>query len=194
MSHQRDNTEWIRRGSQRSAVARVLRKPMTATEICSAARQITPRIQLRDVWFLLRQFQERGLVTSPNPRVTNGRLHELTLRGVDAVREAFGMIVAPPPSLVDWRKYAQVVRARIRRMTLIQLESLDTRNETGQTAMAIRRQLRTHYPVGLNPILRAMKDLLRLSLVKEVGVTPLRSCRLYQLTPAGRRVAEQLRA
>lgn len=193
MSHERDDTQWIRRGSQRSAVVRALRKPMTATEICWAARQLSPRIQLRDVWYLLKQLQERGLVRALNPRAANGRLQELTVRGREVVQATFEIQIDPSPPGIDWRKYGQVVRARIRRLTLIQLDRLESRADLGQTATAIRKHLRPEYPVGLNPILRALKDLRRLGLVRDAGVTRLRSCMLYRLTPAGARIVHQLK-
>ena len=43
-----------------------------------------------------------------------------------------------------------------------------------------------------NRVIRAIKDLARLGLVRESGVTDLRCCKLYRLTPAGVRIVEQL--
>ena len=34
MSHERDDTNWLKRGKQRQAVALAMRKPMTSKEIC----------------------------------------------------------------------------------------------------------------------------------------------------------------
>ncbi|HEV2354367.1 MAG TPA: hypothetical protein VGR89_08995, partial [Puia sp.] len=80
MLRQRDDTAWLERGSQRAAVARVLRKPMTGTEICAAARAFNSHIQLRDVWHLLRQMKRHALVQCFNPRLVTGRLYLLTPR------------------------------------------------------------------------------------------------------------------
>ena len=67
MSHERDDTSWLNRGRQRQAVALAMRKPMTSKEICATARVRTPRLQLRDVWHLLKEMQARGLVICYNP-------------------------------------------------------------------------------------------------------------------------------
>ena len=73
MSLQKDETTWIQNGRQRSTVAQVLRKPMTPTEILNAARQTNPRIQLRDIWFLMRQFQQHRFVRCLNPKSVTGK-------------------------------------------------------------------------------------------------------------------------
>lgn len=77
---------------------------MTATEICSAARQISPRIQLRDVRLLLKQLQDKGLLGILNARKANGSVHELTPWGREAVQAAFGIAVDPSQPNIDCRK------------------------------------------------------------------------------------------
>ena len=193
MSRERDDTGWLKRGTQRQAVAQALRKPMTTKEICVATRVHSPRLQLRDVWYLLKEMGERGLFHCHNPRLVTGRLYELTADGRAAVAQAFGVQIPASPENIDWRKYSWVVRAKVRRFTLMGLADLETRTHESQTATAVRKHLRTEHPVALNPVLRALKELLRLGLIREAGVTRKRSCRLYQLTPAGRRIVEQLR-
>jgi Fe2+ or Zn2+ uptake regulation protein len=192
MSLERNDVPWLQRGRQRAAVAQALRKPMTATEICSAARTMNPRIQLRDVWHLLRQMQDRELVDCINPRLVTGRLFVLTMRGRYDVHAAFGTVVPTPPSNIDWRKYSWVVRAKIRRLVLTGVGQLETRTNAPQTATAIRKYLRTDHAVGLNPVLRALKDLLKLGMVQQAGVTDERACKLYRLTRMGRRILYQL--
>jgi DNA-binding PadR family transcriptional regulator len=189
----RDDTGWLKRGRQRAAVAQVLRKPMTATEICSAARVINSHIQLRDIWYLLKEMQNRNLVLCRNPRLVTGRLYELTARGQQVVASAFSISIAPAAEHLDWRKYSWVVRAKIRRLTLVGLENLQEKSGTAQTATGIRKHLRSEHGVALNPVLKALKDLVRLGLVKEAGVTEQRRCKLYRVTPAGQRIIEQLR-
>jgi hypothetical protein len=125
MSRQRDDAEWLKRGRQRAAVAQTLKKAMTGTEICAGARALTPHIQLRDVWHLLQQMQERDLISCLTPRLVTGRLYCLTAKGRSALHNAFGMPVNKPPSNIDWRKYSWVVRAKIRRLTLIGLGQLE---------------------------------------------------------------------
>jgi DNA-binding MarR family transcriptional regulator len=73
------------------------------------------------------------------------------------------------------------------------LMTMKRRTGESQTATAIRKHLRTEHPVGLNPVVRALKDLVRLGLVREAGLTAKRCCRLHQLTPTGRRIVEQLK-
>ena len=106
---------------------------------------------------------------------------------------AFGIHVAPFSDNVNWSKYSHVARARIRRATLIGLSAVESRTDMGQTATTIRKHVRCDHAVGLNPILRALKDLRRLCLVRDAGVTRLRSCQLYRLTLEGRRIVALLR-
>jgi len=193
MSLERNDVPWLRRGRQRAAVARVIRKPVTAKEICIAARALSPRIQLRDVWHLLKEMRERNLVTCHNPRLVTGRLYELTYRGGAAATAAFGVVIPPVPINIDWRKYSWVERAKLRRLTLSGLAELEARTGGSQTATAIRKHLRSEHPVGLNPVVRAVKDLLGLGLVREAGRTRKRGSKLYRLTAAGERIVEQLK-
>jgi DNA-binding PadR family transcriptional regulator len=190
MSHTRDDTAWLQRGRQRAAVARVLRKPMTGTEICAAAKVFNSHIQLRDVWHLLRQMEQRRLVQCFNPRLVTGRLYLLTPRGRAAVKEAFSISISRPPSNIDWQKYSRVVRAKIRRLTLISLGRLEEKTGRPQTATAIRKHLERS--VNLNIVIRAIKDLLKLGLFQSVGMTEERQWKLYRLTRMGRRVLNQL--
>jgi len=194
MSLTRNDVPWLKRGTQRAAVAQALRKPMTGTEICAVARTFNPRIQLRDVWHLLRQMQEREIVYCLNPRLVTGRLYALTERGRDEVHAAFGVVVAAPPASVDWRKYAWVIRAKIRRLTLEALGHLESLSSAAQTATSIRKYLRDDHAVGLNPVIRAIKELVWLGLVQPAGVTSERACKLYRLTPMGRRILNQLQS
>lgn len=192
MSLSNEHSDWLRRGRQRAAVARVLRKPMTASEICAAAREFAPRLQLRDVWFLMRQMAARGLAKPLNKRSNNGRLYGLTDTGAKAVATAFDLDVPAPSESLDWRRYAWVVRARILKRVLLGLAQMETRSPEGHTASSIRKFIRADYPVGLNPVLRAVRELADKKLIASVGVTKLRSCKLYRLTPSGRAIVRQL--
>ena len=166
---------------------------MTGTEICTSARAISPRIQLRDVRFLLHQMQERDLVYCINPRLVTGRLHALTARGREGVHAAFGKPVSVPPSNIDWRKYSWVVRAKIRRLALSALGQLELKTDAAQTATTIRKHLRVKHAVGLNPVLRALKDLLKLRLIQQTARTSQHASKLYRLTPMGFRILAQLK-
>jgi DNA-binding PadR family transcriptional regulator len=190
MSLANEYSRWLRRGKQRAAIARVLRKPMTATEICATTRKFTPQIQLRDVWFLMRQFEKRNLVVCLNPQQVTGKLYCLTEKGRKATRCAFEIIHPVPPTNIDWRKYSWVIRAKIRRLTLCSLGQQEAGGP--QTATEIRKHIRNHYPAGLNPVLRAVRELANKKLIVCVGVTPVRACKLYRLTPSGRAIVKQL--
>ena len=124
MSLDKDDVRWLMRGRQRAAVVRVLRKPMTASEICRAAHPINPHIQLRDLWFLMDELKKRRLVVCLNPRHTTGKLYALTDRGRETALCAFGLRFPPIPNGVNWRKYAQVARARARKLVLLELACL----------------------------------------------------------------------
>jgi DNA-binding PadR family transcriptional regulator len=124
--------------------------------------------------------------------LVTGRLYALTERGRDDVHAAFGIVVAITPTNVDWRKYSRVVRAKIRRLALVALGEMELRTHSGHTATSIRKYLRQEHAVGLNPVIRAVKDLVKLGLVQQDGVTGERACKLYRLTRMGRRILDQL--
>ena len=149
----KDDTKWLKRGRQRGAVVHVLRKPMTASEICRAAHPINPHLQLRDVWFIMGRLEERGLVKCLNPRHATGKVYALTSKGRKVAEQAFGTPVARPVRGVDWRRYAKVVRAKVREAVLLQVACLPPR--TLATATVIRETLREQRPIGLNPTMRA---------------------------------------
>jgi len=192
MSLDKDDVRWLMRGRQRAAVVRVLRKPMTASEICRAAHPINPHIQLRDLWFLMDELKKRRLVVCLNPRHTTGKLYALTDRGREAALCAFGLRFPPIPNGVNWRKYAQVARARARKLVLLELACLP-RNSVA-TATYIRKRLRDRHPMGLNPTTRALKDLERLGLVRSAPVPDKDRRRGYTLTRSGLRIARQIRS
>lgn len=185
--------KWLRRGTQRAALVQALRKPMPGSELCRAARRINPRLQLRDLWLVLPQLKERGLVVCLTPRQANGKLYALTPTGRRLVQHAFAVEHPTFPPSVNWRDYSWVVRAKTRRLTLEGLAQLRERTGQPQTASTVRRFLRVEHPVGLNPVLRSLKELLRRGLVRVVGTTEERPLRLYQLTSAGERIVAHLR-
>jgi len=184
--------KWLKRGRQRSAVAQALRKPMIASQIWQAARQINSRIQLRDVWFILRQLMERKLVVCLNPRRTNGRLFYLTDEGRKLAAAAFGVKRDPLPESVNWQKYGDVVRGKTRRLILDGLGRLAERTGESQTAANVRKFLRNGHAVGLNPVIRALRELEVLGLIRNVAVARKQKHRRYTLTPGGRRIVELL--
>jgi len=160
---------------------------MTTTELCQAARSLSPRIQLRDVWLILKEMRERGLAVCLNPRHVTGKLYTLTDLGRRVVQQTFGVGVPRAPSDVDWRKYARVVRAKARKAVFLALAALPPESRT--TATVIRKRLREKHPLGLNPVIRALKELEGMGLARwaPVGKTDPRKC--FRLTSAGTSVA-----
>ena len=192
MSLNNNHSDWLKRGKQRAAVARVLRKPMTAVEICDAAGQSAPRLQLRDVWFLMRQMADRNLALPLNERSNCGRLYALTNAGRRAVKAAFDVSIPPLSASIDWKLYSWVVRARIRKRVLLGMAQVEARSPDGHTASDIRKHLRADYPVGLNPVLRAVRELAAKKVVACVGTTEVRACKLYRTSSTGMAIAKQL--
>jgi DNA-binding PadR family transcriptional regulator len=186
----KDDTKWLKRGRQRGAVVHVLRKPMTASEICRAAHPINPHLQLRDVWFIMGRLEERGLVKCLNPRHATGKVYALTSKGRKVAEQAFGTPVARPVRGVDWRRYAKVVRAKVREAVLLQVACLPPR--TLATATVIRETLREQRPIGLNPTMRALKELEQLGLVGSAPASKRDARRVYSLSKPGFAIAQQL--
>src|SRR5688500_815472 len=114
---------------------------MTESQICSKARALAPRIQLRDVWFLVRQCSAQGLTYCLNPGQVTGKLYFLTDLGRAVVEAAFGQKVDPCPPGIDWKRYALVVRAKIRCLVLQEIAKPCRFGRAGITASEIRRRL-----------------------------------------------------
>ena len=190
MSLLEDYIKWVKRGRQRTAVVRVLRKPMTASEICRAAQPINPHIQLRDVWFIMGQLKQKGLVVCLNPKHVTGKLYSLTAFGHEVAVRGFNLPPSTKPEHLDWRRYAQVVRAKVRKLVLLELARLPS--SSPRTASVIRRHLREKHPIGLNQTIRALKDLERLGLARSKPVSDRDARRAYRATTAGLAVARQL--
>lgn len=178
-----DLCKWLRRGRQRRAIAQVLIKPMTAKEICNAASDINDRIRLRDVWFVVRQMIQNNLATCLNPQDTTGRLYFLTEEGRQAVQNTFGIAVEPIAQDLDWHQYAFVKRARTRQWILLTLAKPRFELPGEATAAKIRRHISdVFFPIGLNPVLRALKSLTDACLISCAGTTTKRHLKVYQLT------------
>ncbi len=105
---------------------------------------------------------------------------------------AFNISIPAVPAGVDWRLYSWVVRARIRRRVLLGLAQMENQRPEPRTASSVRKFINADDAVGLNPVLRAVRELARKKLITCAGVTKLRSCKLYRLTPAGLGVVRQM--
>jgi len=138
------------------------------------------------------QMQRRGLVVCLNPHQVTGRLYCLTDAGHAAVSSAFALTLPGIVEDVDWKKYSFVIRAKVRRLVLTTLAMLEVHTDLPQTATMIRKRLKDEHAIGLNSVIRAVNDLMRMDLIHQVGVTDERCCKLYRLTPSGRAIAKQL--
>jgi DNA-binding PadR family transcriptional regulator len=140
----------------------------------------------------MRQMADRGLALPLNERSNNGRLYALTDAGRRAVKAAFDVSIPPLSDSIDWKLYSWVVRARIRKRVLLGMAQMEARSPDGHTATQTRKHLLTDYPVGLNPVLHAVRELAAKKLITCVGVTKVRACKLYRLSPTGRAIVKQL--
>ena len=181
---------WVKRGSQRRAIVMALTKPKTSKEILEDTKQVNPHILLQDIWFNMSQFKQRGLAFCLNPDAITGKLHFLTDFGRSIVEEAFGLKIEPFPVDIDWELYSFVVRATTRKAVLKELGTRFDKKE--ETTAEIRKNLKERHPIGLNPTIRALKELTQHGLVKCVGVTEKGGHKLYLLTEQGERIVGQM--
>jgi len=163
---------------------------MIQAEIFRAARPSSPRVQLRDIWLILREMEERRLVACLNPRMATGKLYTLTRSGRRATAAAFGVQIQAEDSRIDWRKYAWVARARIRKKVLLEVAGLP--GDSPATAATIRKKLNAHYPIGLSPTIRALKELAHRGLLRIEQLETGAGHKAYRLTKAGRAIVTQL--
>lgn len=166
---------------------------MPGTEIFERARQRAPKIQLRDVWFVLQQFQQRNLACCLTPQLVTGTIYNLTRKGRMEVAANFGQVVPDPPPNINWMLYALIVRGRIRRLVFKEIARLSLLTKKGTTASEIRKGLmEKRNPLGLNSVLRVMGWLRKLGLVRFLTDPNDRRLKRYVLTPSGQRIARQM--
>lgn len=169
-----------------------LARPMTQTELRNIAMQINPHIQLRDIWHLMNQFQEKGLAACLNPGSPVGKIFSLTEHGRKAVQEGLGIEIKPIPAGIDWKAYSYAARAKARKAVLVELWKLSIENHAGITATQVRKGLKERFPIGLNPTIRALKELKKHGLIEQIEAAQKSRYRLYRLTEQGEKIARQL--
>ena len=183
---------WIKRGRQKTAVAQALRRPMTPSEIWRAARSQNRHIQLRDVWFILRECKRRGLIHRLGRRAVTGKVYYWTDQGRAVVGSTFAIVLAPPPRGITWAKYSFVMRSKMRRLVLLELAHPRFTPVYGVAATRIRRRLSDRHPACLNSVIRALRELRARGLVNVAGEGEKRGQNLYRLTREGKHLAELL--
>src|SRR5213593_2016746 len=160
MKNLTDEVIWLKRGRQRCAVAQVLRHPLTASRIWKEAVALAPKLQLRDVWFILRQLEARGLAQCFNPSLLNGKVFFWTEAGRTAAEAVFGHVIIPPAVAgLNWNDYGKVMRAPVRRKVLEEISRPSLPGRRGKCVAEIRRQLRDKSPMQLSRTIRAVKEL-----------------------------------
>ncbi len=170
---------WVRRGCQRSALIRILRKPMTPIEICEAALEFSPRILLPDVIHLLREFEIRRLVICLNSAQKTRKLYVLTELGRTVAGQAVGVFHLEGLESIDWVKYSFVVRAKDRRVVLKEFDRSTPMKAGGKTVVEIRERLKERHPIGICMVNRVVKELLGVGLIESVGTMRKGRTRLY---------------
>src|SRR5262249_48693477 len=184
---------WLKRGCQRRAVAQAIYKPMTMKQILERACLFAPRIQLRDVWSLLRELERKEFVYCLTPRLLTGKVYFLTGAGRKQADLAFGQSIADPPRGIDWHRFAQVVRAKIRHSVLEAIARERWMSGVGNTASEIRKQLAERRSVALSQVLRVLPELTELQLVRSFMLRDNKRSKRYVLTPMGRKIVRELK-
>jgi DNA-binding PadR family transcriptional regulator len=155
------------------------------------AKRVAPQTQLRDLWLHLRQLESRGLVVRLSPNLTTGKVYALTDLGREVIKQAFGVETPPAPARIHWRSYSLVARAKVRRLVLWEIGRAHVLVDQLKTASRIRKNLLDTHPLGLNAVLRVMKELQSLNLIAfQIG--SFRNEKVYHLTRRGKRILSLL--
>lgn len=146
-----------------------------------------------EVTSVIKQLVEKKLVFCLNPGQVTGNLYFPTEFGRALLKKGFEVKVEPLHHRVSWNAYSYVVRAKTRRLIVIELSSTfyQTNAEAG-TAARIRRRLIAKESLGLKTVIRTLKDLERGCIVECIGFTEIFNRRIYALSESGKLIADQL--
>ena len=81
--------------------------------------------------------------------------------------------------------YSWVVRASVRKLVITELGTSQWRSTSGMTASQIKRSFRDRYPIGKNPILRALLELKKSNLLRLERLGKKSRQKSYALTDKG---------
>lgn len=159
---------WLSRGIQRRAVAGAIDGIMSATQIWRAARAMAPRMQLRDLRAILREYEARGIVDCLTPQAPCGRLFSLTPLGRAMLARLLPGRRFDPPNhgLPSLELLSFLVRARVRRAVFFALAQPELGKAPTTAASTIKRRLRTSCPITLTQAIRALHQLEKAGLVE----------------------------
>src|ERR1043166_1768344 len=184
-----DQMKWIRTGKQRTAIVNVLRKPATQLELLRLAQKQAPNLQLGDVWGIFQEGIERGVFECLNPGEPTGKVFFYTDAGRQAVADAFGVHLDVPPA-IDWHCYGRVIRAKVRRLVLLQVAHNGPGAVERNTATFIRQQLSQPHKLAINTVIRALHQLVHEGLL--FARISKEGRRVFMLSEKGRQIAEQI--
>jgi hypothetical protein len=80
----------------------------------------------------------------------------------------------------------------LRERVLLGIARTEAHNSDGQTASQIRNLIRVEHPVGLNPVLRAVRELAGRKLITCVGTAKGRVGKLYWLSKSGGEIVQAI--
>jgi len=177
---------WVQRGVQKHAVIRSLTKPMTLSELHDRARQHAPKLQLRDVWALLHQFQEHGLTEYIYKAPLQGSIYYLTETGKAIVRTFHRELVSVPS--LQWSLYSYVVCSKARCELLHRLCQPRFDDRAGMAPSELRKVVRDHTPMSMSQVMRTLRQLRTVNLVTRTPATLKRFRSWYHPTTMGRAI------
>ncbi len=182
--------EWMKRGSQKAAIFRVMTRPMPPIQLLELARMRNPAITMRDLWGVLHSGIDAGVTQCLTPSLPQSRIYYPTDLGRRALDRAFGLQVPPLPDGVNWERTAYVLSGSARTRVFLEVQSTDGHP---RRATDIKTALRSRAGITLNQSIRALNELEHAGLVKLDGLTDRRQSRLYAYTSTGRRIVDVLR-
>lgn len=176
--------QWLQRGKQRSLVLKYLSIPMTVGVLRQMIIQENPKVQIRDLWKILKDCEKRGLIRTLYPGMVTGRIFFWTETGRMYRELAYGKTL-PVPSGVSWSLYSFVFRGSTRLRVFMLFGKNEFLQPEGVSATQLKKWLRTIHPVSLNAVIRALGELLDADLVRIEGVGSKANQPLYKLSPVG---------
>lgn len=188
-----DLQRWLSCGRQRLAVVGVFRGVLTGAQLWREAAKLAPKIQLRDVRAILRDFEARGLSRCLNPTATSGRLFEPTPAGIRAFQALSPQSCGVPVqfnSAEDLPLASLLLRARVRFAVFREILRDDFAVSRPKSAAEVKRALRATCPLTLNQTSRAIHELRRAGLIATADRDEHQ--RRFQPTALGLRVAQEI--
>lgn len=168
-------------GKQRIAVLNAIKSPSTGRKILSIAKQSAPSMTYQDLRHILRDFQQKNIVTCLNPEDQTGRIY---IRNTREHENPISRELIDVCARIDRAKTRLAVLKEVARKRYFETEPL--------TATRIRKLLLESHPLGLNHVLAALQFLEQHDLVEVVDCTAKRELKIYDITNRGRLVLKQL--